>query len=90
MFITEGITSCTFFATSEQRPIRHHTTCYSSYLVYMIQCNKCNVQYISESKRHLSDICGEHRRAIEETITRQHIDQPTTVSDPFLSILWTT
>ena len=45
----------------------------------MIQCNKCNVQYIGETKRHLSDRFGEHRLAI----AKQPIDQPTTVSDHF-------
>ena len=65
----------------------HRITCSSSNLVYMIQCNKCNVHYVGESKRHLSivndlsDSFGEHRRAIEKAITKQHIDQPTAVSD---------
>ena len=66
--ITEGTTSYAFFSTNEQRGIRHHITCSSSNLVYMIQCNKCNVQYIGEMKRHLSDRFGEHRRAIEKVI----------------------
>jgi len=49
----------------------------------MIQCNKCNVQYIGESKRHLSDSFGEYRRAIEKNIIQRHINQPTAVSDHF-------
>ena len=49
----------------------------------MLYCNKCNVQYICEMKRHLSDRFGEHRRDIEKTIAKQHIDQPTVVSDHF-------
>jgi len=57
-------------------------TCSSSNLVYMIQCNKCNVQYIGETKPHLSDRFGEHRRVIEKAIKR-HIDQPTAVLDHF-------
>ena len=52
-------------------------------LNYQIQCNKCNIQYIGEPKRHLSDRFGEHRRAIEKAITQQHIDQPTAVSEHF-------
>ena len=67
-FITEGTTSYTFFSTNEQRQIRHHITCSSSNLIYMIQCSKCNMQYIGETKRHLSDRFGEHRRAIEKAI----------------------
>ena len=34
-FIKEGTTSYTFFATNEQKGIRHHITCSSSNLVYM-------------------------------------------------------
>ena len=49
----------------------------------MIQCSRCKVQYIGESKSQLSDRFGEHRRAIEKTITHRHIDQPTAVSDHF-------
>ena len=46
-------------------------------------CNKCNVQYIGETKRHLSDRFDEHRRAIEEAIAKQPVDNPTAVSDHF-------
>ena len=49
----------------------------------MIQCSRCKVQYVGETKRHLSDRFGEHIRAIEKAITRRHIDQPTAVSDHF-------
>ena len=45
--------------------------------------SKYNLQYIGETKRHLSDRFGEHRRGIEKAITKQHIDQPTAVSDHF-------
>ena len=41
------------------------------------------MQYIGETKRHLSDRFGEHRRAIEKAIQRHHINQPTAVSDHF-------
>ena len=49
----------------------------------MIQCNKCNVQYFGRTKRHLSDRFVEQRRAIEKAIVKQHIDQPTAVTDHF-------
>ena len=52
-----------FSSTNEQRRIRHHITCFSSSLVYLTQCNKCNVQYIGETKPHLSDRFGEHTEA---------------------------
>ena len=35
-------------------------------LIYMIQCNNCNMQYIGETKRQLSDRFGEHRHYIEK------------------------
>ena len=80
-FITEGTKSYTFFSTNEQRRIRHHITCSSSNLVYMIQCNKCNVPYIGGTKRHLSYRFCEHRRAIKKAITQRHIDQAIAFSD---------
>ena len=49
----------------------------------MIQCSKCKVQHVGETKRQFSDRIGELRRAIEKAITRRHIDQPTAVSDHF-------
>ena len=80
MFITEGTTFYIFFSANEQRPIRHHTTCSSSNLIYMIQSSRCKVQYSGETKRHLRDRFGERRRAIKN---QRHIDQPTAVSDHF-------
>ena len=59
----------------------HHLLFFKSR--YKIQCDKCNVQYISETKHPLSDRFGERRRAIEKAITQQHIDQTTAVSDHF-------
>ena len=38
-----------------------HTTCQTSNVVYLIECNKCNHQYIGETKnpnQHRSDING--------------------------------
>ena len=46
----------------------------------MLQCNKCNAQYIGETKRHLSDRFDEHRRGIGDAIAKQPIDNPTAVS----------
>ena len=31
----------------------------------MIQCNRCNLQYIGETKRRLKDRFNEHRRTID-------------------------
>ena len=42
-----------------------------------------NMQYIGETKRHLSDRFGEHRRTIKKAIQQRHINQSTAVSDHF-------
>ena len=49
----------------------------------MRHMGKCRIQYIGETKRRLSDRCGEHQRAVEKAITQRDIDQPTAVSDHF-------
>ena len=48
----------------------------------MVQCNRCNLQYIGETKRHLEDRFNEHRRAVDKTIIKS---KPNTVSEHFLS-----
>ena len=50
----------------------------------MVQCNRCNLQYIGETKRRLKDRFNEHRsrRAVDETNIKS---KPTTVSEHFLS-----
>ena len=34
-------------------------------LIYMIQCNRCHLQYIGETKRLLKDRFNEHRRSFD-------------------------
>ena len=48
----------------------------------MVQCNRCNLQYIGETKRRLKDRFSEHRRTVDKT-------KPTTVSEHFLSLTLT-
>ena len=68
----------------EQRRIRHHISCSSSNLIYMIQYNECNMQYLGETERQLSDSFGEHRLgSIEKARNPHHFYHPTTVSDHF-------
>jgi len=45
----------------------------------MIQCNRCNLQYIGETKRRLKDWFNEHRR------TPNNKSKPTTAAEHFLS-----
>ena len=48
----------------------------------VLQCNRCNLQYIGETKRRLQDRFNEHRRAVDKTIIKS---KPTTVFEHFLS-----
>ena len=44
--------------------ITSHITCNAKNVIYMVQCNRCNLQYIGETKRRLKDRFNEHRRAL--------------------------
>ena len=48
----------------------------------MIQCNRCNLQYIREAKRSLKDRFNEHRRTIDNPNTKS---KPTTAAEHFLT-----
>ena len=48
----------------------------------MIQCNRCNLQYIGETKRRLKHRFNEHRRTIDNPNTKS---KPTTAAEHFLS-----
>ena len=48
----------------------------------MIQCNRCNLQYIGETKRRLKDRFNEHRRTIDNPYNKSN---PTTAAEHFLS-----
>ena len=43
-YITNGLTSYTFYATGETRSITSHITCNTKNVIYMVQCNRCNLQ----------------------------------------------
>ena len=59
-----------------------HITCNTKNVIYMVQCNRCNLQYIGETKRRLKDRFNEHRRAVDKTNIKS---KPTTVPEHFLS-----
>ena len=50
-YVTNGLTHYTFFSTGTTRQIKSHITCN---LIYMIQCNRCHLQYIGEAKNNVS------------------------------------
>ena len=49
--------------------------------MYIIQCNRCNLQYIGETKRRLKDRFNEHRRTIDNPDAKS---EPTTAAKHFL------
>ena len=48
----------------------------------MIQCNRCNLQYIEETKGRLKDRFNEHLRTIDNPNTKS---KPTTAAEHFLT-----
>ena len=48
-----------------------------------LKCNRCNLQYIGETKRLLLGRFNERRRPVNKTNVKS---KPTTVSEPFLSL----
>ena len=68
-FLWESQTSYTFFTTNEARKITDSLSCHSKNLIYLIECKKCHLQYIGETKRQLNERFGEHRRSPWSWIT---------------------
>ena len=81
-YISDGLTSYTFFSTGETRTIKSNLTYDTKNSIYMIQCNRCILQYIRETKRRLKDRFNEHRRTIDNPNTKS---KSTTAAEHFLS-----
>ena len=82
-YISHGLPTYTFFSTGETRPIKSNLTCDTKNLIYIIQCNRCNLRYIGEPKRRLKDRFNEHRRTMDNPNTKS---RPTaTAAEHFLS-----
>ena len=75
-----GQTNYTFFTTNEARKITDSISCQSKNLIYRIECKKCHLQYIGETKRQLNERLGEHRRSI---LNLQQLSTTTPVSPHF-------
>ena len=88
-YISDGLTSYNFFSTGETRTIKSNLTCDTKNLIYMIQCNRCNLQYIGETKRRLKDRFNEHCRKPQLNTTAEHqalsTTMNTTAAEHFLS-----
>ena len=81
-YITNGLKDYTFFSTGETRHTTSYINCNTTNLIYMIQCNRCHLQYIGEIKRRLKDRFNEQRRSVDKTNIKS---KPTSVSEHFLS-----
>ena len=81
-FIEDDRNQYTFYSTGQTFKIKSHITCETSNVIYMIQCTKCNLQYIGETKRRLKDRFNEHRRPIINPFCSY---TPTAVSRHFLT-----
>ena len=80
-YIEDGRTQYTFNSTGQMNQIKSHITCETSNVIYMIQCTKCNLQCIGETKRRLKERFNEHRRPIINTSSYN----PTAVSRHFIT-----
>ena len=49
--------------------MRHHLTCKSKYVVYLITCLDCGKQYVGKTSKHMYNRHGGHRMEIEERST---------------------
>ena len=83
--LQDGQDKYIFFSTNEERRIKDTLTCKSKNLIYLIECKKCATrnlpcQYIGETKRHLHERFGEHRRSVQN---HQQLANPTPVSEHF-------
>ena len=84
-FLTRWARQIYLFSTNEERRIKDTLTCKSKNLIYLIECKKCATrnlpcQYIGETKRHLHEGFGEHRRSVQN---HQQLANPTPVSEHF-------
>ena len=81
-YITPGLTTYTFISTGETRPIKSHLTCDTKNVIYMIQCNRCNLQYIGRTKQRLKTRFNVHRRTVDNPLSKS---EPTPLAKHFMS-----
>ena len=75
-YITNGLTSYVYLLRYTWNTL-HRTLLVTKNVIYMVQYNRCNLQYIGETKRHLKGRFNEHRDAVDKTNIKS---KPTTVS----------
>ena len=54
--------------TGRQHVTKHNVTCNSSNLIYCIECKKCNIQYVGQTKRKIKERLREHMYNIKKKV----------------------
>lgn len=65
--------------TKKSYPIRHHFTCNSSKIIYLITCTKCKKQYVGMTTKQLNVRINHHRTSIfnkRRTYLHTHFNLP--------------
>ena len=57
-------TTITSHSTGHQYPISDSTTCKSTNVIYLIQCQRCGHQYVGETEQPLNERMNNHRADI--------------------------
>lgn len=59
-------TSFKFYGSNDEFELRHHFTCDTMNVLYVLTCPTCHHNYIGQTERAVRDRCGDHRRAISD------------------------
>ena len=83
--------------TQESFQMRYSTSCTSQNVIYLIECKRCNMQYIGQTNQHVSKRMNSHRFDINNSMIKAmllmllcisiQIHIHLMISDLFLSIL---
>ena len=55
-----------FYGSNVDFHLRHHFTCDTMNVLYVLTCPTCHHNYIGQTERAVRDRCGDHRRAISD------------------------
>ena len=64
--------------TKEEFKIYHHVTCKSKFVIYLLECIKCNIQYVGKSEWPMNIRLNKHRNDVfreDAIIVCQHFKQ---------------
>ena len=80
----DGQTDYTFHSTGDAWTINHRINCNSRNGIYMVECRRCNKQYIGKTKRQLKECFNKHHRPVDKQVHPNN-SKLTAVSEHFLS-----